>query len=413
MIISQPEVLIDFSEEEREIWIKRTPNKGEHIRVNRGIYTHHGVYINTDEIIHFTGTDDDNILDWSKNEVIKTDLKYFLRGGQLEVKDYTDDELKDLYPREHIVAYARGCLGQREYNLIFNNCEHFANICTLGRFRSNQVENLFNNFIIRRKRDMGILGTIGGKIGGFFKGLFGGKSSGDRNGDRSVSNTNYEPDKVKIAEIEAQTKIRLANMESERIRLSTDAQIEIMEQEYRFKVGLEDARVLGFNNIATTIVGMQERLNEIALNRIEIIEKGSLQIVADIEGFYLELRGKIEEENYKYSEEKLPKLLGILENYDESSAGYKLYFKRIEDDMNSQLKTYETQIEGIANRQSKIIDSFLYSKDKMIDQTSQITNNLIEKELNRGEETLGALEEANKKILSNNDEKKLLKCGQE
>ena len=378
-IIQQPQI-IDILEEEQEEWLFKHPVKGDHIKVDRGGYTHHGVYISDDEVIHFTGTEDDSILDWSKNEVIKTDLNYFLRGGNVQVKEYTEDELNDLYPMDHIAAYARACLGDRGYNLIFNNCEHFANICTLGRFRSKQVEEVFNLiFNNKRRHDMSIFGKIGGKIGGFFKGLFGGGSSGG--GDRSVSNTTYEPDKVKVAEIESQTKIRLANMENERIRLSTDAQLEVMEQEYRFKVGLEEAKALGFNNIANTIVRMQEKLTEIAQKRIEIIEKGSLQVVREIEGFYLELKGKVEDDNQKYSEEKLPKLLEILDNYDENSPSYKLYFKRIEDDMNSQLKSYNSQIEGIAARQEKIISSFLAYKEKKVEQTAAITNNLMEKVL--------------------------------
>lgn len=374
-IIREP-LIFDVPDEEQEIWVKRKPSKGDHIKVNRGLYTHHGVYISDDEVIHFTGTEDDSVLDWSKNEVIKTDIDYFLRDGQLEKKEYTDDEFQDLYQVDHIVAYARACLGDKGYNLVFNNCEHFANVCTLGRFRSRQVEKVFDVIIGRRKKDMGLLG----KIGGFVKGLFGGSSSG---GSRSASNTNttYEPDKVKIAEIESQTKIRLANMEKERMQLSTDAQLEIMEQEYRFKVGLEEAKALGFNNIANTIVGMQEKLNEVAQKRIEIIEKGSLHVVREIENFYLELKGKITEDNQIYSEEKLPKLLEILEKYDENSPSYRLYFKRVEDDMDAQLRSFNRQIDGIAERQSKIIDSFLNSKDKMIDQTAMITSGLIDKML--------------------------------
>lgn len=409
-IISEPQLLIDLAEDQKEIWIRRNPNKGNHIKVNRGVYTHHGVYISDDEVIHFTGTEDDSILDWSKNEVIKTDLEYFLRGGELEVKEYTDDELKDLYPVEHIVAYARACLGNREYNLIFNNCEHFANTCTLGRFRSNQVEKVFNKIIVRRKKNMGLLGTSG-----FVKELFGRKSSRDY-GNRIVSNSNYnyEPDKVKVAEIEAQTKMRLANMENERIRLSTGVQLEMMEQEYRFKVGLEEAKALGFNNIATTIVGMQERLNEIAQKRIEIIEKCSLQIVGEIEEVYLELKLKIEEENYRYSEEKLPKLIEILEKYDESSQEYKLYFKRIECDMNSQLKSYEVQIEGISNRQNRIMNNFLTSKEKIIEQTSEITNNLMEKALNTSIQNIKLLDKTDiKKLSDQNNQGNLLISGQE
>lgn len=130
-------------DEESEIWVKKRPAMGDHIRVNRGIYCHHGIYISDSEVIHFTGNEDDSILDWSKPEVISSDLDYFLKGDILEVKEYIDEELEDLYPVDHIVQYARACLGDKGYNLVFNNCEHFANTCTLGRFRSKQVENVF------------------------------------------------------------------------------------------------------------------------------------------------------------------------------------------------------------------------------------------------------------------------------
>jgi hypothetical protein len=139
---------------------------------------------------------------------------------------------------------------------------------------------------------------------------------------------------------------------------------------------------------------MQEKLTEIAQKRIEIIEKGSLQVVREIEDFYLELNEKIKNDNQRYSEEKLPKLLEILEKYDENSHSYKLYFKRIEDDMDSQLRSYNSQIEGIAIRQEKIGSSFLASKEKMSEQTAVITNNLIEKALvnanSENQELIGA-----------------------
>lgn len=366
-------LIFDVPDEEQELWVKRKASKGDHIKVNRGLYTHHGVYISDDEVIHFTGTEDDSILDWSKNEVIKTDVDYFLRGGQLEIKEYTDDELQDLYPVDHIAAYARACLGDKGYNLVFNNCEHFANVCTLGRFRSRQVEKVFDVIIGRRKNDMGLFSWIGG--------LFKGKSSGG--GSRSTSNTNttYEPDKVKIAEIESETKIRLANAEKERIDLMTNAQIDILEKEYYCKVALEEAKARGFNNIANTIVAMQDKLNEIAEKRMQIIEKGSVQIIGELENFYKELNDKITKDNQEYSEIKLPKLLEVLEQYDEGSVAHKLYSKRIEDDMNSQLQSFNKQIEALVNRQDKIMESFVSAKGKMIDQTALITNNLIDKML--------------------------------
>ena len=39
-----------------EIWVQKNPVMGDHIRVKRmhGIYTHHGIYVSDNEVIHFT-----------------------------------------------------------------------------------------------------------------------------------------------------------------------------------------------------------------------------------------------------------------------------------------------------------------------------------------------------------------------
>jgi hypothetical protein len=43
---------------------------------------------------------------------------------------------------EDIVRRARSRLGERRYDLLSNNCEHFCNWCKLGEARSSQVESL-------------------------------------------------------------------------------------------------------------------------------------------------------------------------------------------------------------------------------------------------------------------------------
>ena len=128
--------------EQEEKWIKKLPKFGDHIRVDRGMYFHHGIYVSDEEIIHFTGTDEDDLLGIN-NEVIATDLQFFLKGGNLEVREYTKDDQLDLYPRKQIVRRAKSCIGKKGYNLIFNNCEHFANVCALGQHHSQQVTDVF------------------------------------------------------------------------------------------------------------------------------------------------------------------------------------------------------------------------------------------------------------------------------
>ena len=372
IIAKLPVVDVDFVV--AESWIQRTPKMGDHIRVQRigGVYAHHGVYVSDKEVIHFTGKDDDSILDWSKPEVISSDLEYFLKGGRLEIKEYSDEEFQNLYSPEQIVTYARACLGDKGYHLVFNNCEHFANVCTLGRFRSNQVERVLLGKLPNEQEDknMGFLGKIGGAI----KRLFGGGSSGG--GSRST--TTYEPDKVKIAEIEADTKIRLAHMETDRIEIMKQARLDILQFETESQIALEQAKAQGLAVMAQTIVTLQEKLNEVAEKRLLIIEKASLPVIKDIENFYAELGSKIQEDDDRYNTEKLPQLLSILAKYEEGSPSHKIYMKRIEDDMALQTKHYAQQIAAISQRQSQIIDGFLQSKEKILEQTGQITAGMLE-----------------------------------
>lgn len=372
-IIREPKIYIY---EKKENWSEKVPQKGDHIRVNRGVYNHHGIYISDEEVVHFTGQDDDSILDWSKNEVISTNLDRFLLCGVLEVKEYTDEEFEDLYPVEHIVTYARACLGNKGYSLIFNNCEHFANVCTLGRFRSRQVEGVFDailnggDILKKRRKGMGLFSWIGG--------LFGGNKGG---GSRSTSSTTYtyEPDKAKIAEIEQETKIRLGHMEQEKIELIKNARLEVLEKEYYCKVAYEEAKARGLNYIAQTIIGMQSKLNEVAEKRLEIIEKGSLKIIKEIEGFYKELGEKIDNDNVEYNTKKLPLLLDTLERFNKESDSYKLYAKRVEDDMTMHMQSISRQYDNLSHRQNQVIEGFLKSKDKMMEQTAQITTEILDK----------------------------------
>lgn len=120
-----------------ESWLRTQPVLGDHIRVKRcsGLYYHHGIYIGNNKVIHFAPPEGCEIINWSEAEVIETSLSEFLKAGEVEVRQYTDAELMELYSPRKIVQNAQHCLGYKNYNLIFNNCEHFANSCTTGKHR--------------------------------------------------------------------------------------------------------------------------------------------------------------------------------------------------------------------------------------------------------------------------------------
>lgn len=334
-----PSYDIICNDEDDEIWVQKPPQRGDHIRVQRmeGLYTHHGVYVSDREVIHFTGADDDSILDWDKPEVISTDLATFLKGGVLEVKEYTDEEFTDLYSPEQVVSYARACLGDKGYNLIFNNCEHFANVCTLGRFRSNQVDRFFNAIddvfsimlLSGGYKKMGIfsgilsvVSKVPSAIGAIGSAIFGSnKSSSSSNGTRSTTTTTYEPDRVKAAELEvqkanidkqtrieeaqinAENQIRLSELEKERenirnqariqeIQINADNKIKIAEIEKKTaQTHLREVQINTSNKIKIAKVERetaQVRLQEAQINadnniQVSKIEKEKADIVAQAE----------------------------------------------------------------------------------------------------------------------------------
>lgn len=54
----------------------------------------------------------------------------------------SDNDIEHIYSPEETVARARSLIGETQYDLIFNNCEHFAVWCKTGVHKSYQVENV-------------------------------------------------------------------------------------------------------------------------------------------------------------------------------------------------------------------------------------------------------------------------------
>ena len=63
------------------------------------------------------------------------------RGEPVAVVPYAAG---DCSPAGVTLRRAMGRLGEQNYNLLFNNCEHFAHWCKTGRHRSAQVEDLLH-----------------------------------------------------------------------------------------------------------------------------------------------------------------------------------------------------------------------------------------------------------------------------
>ena len=124
-------------------WLLKDPSPGDMIRVALGGIYHVGVYVSDDEVIQFglaptrrSGLRDEDI------EVLSSDIDTFLAGGFLEVCEFDKKEAKKNRKPKEIIKYARSKIGMKGYNILYNNCEHFATECITGTAISYQAESL-------------------------------------------------------------------------------------------------------------------------------------------------------------------------------------------------------------------------------------------------------------------------------
>lgn len=125
------------------MWVNKKPEYGDQIRVNRGFYYHHGIYESDDAIYHFASPIGSEISPETA-VVHKTTLENFSKGSPVEVREYNDEELLNKRKPNEIIEYAKAHIGERGYNIVSNNCEHFSNRCAFGKSDSDQVKNVLN-----------------------------------------------------------------------------------------------------------------------------------------------------------------------------------------------------------------------------------------------------------------------------
>ena len=118
-----------------------TFQEGDLLRTRRDVgYYHYGVASSNSTVIHFSGVEGDNVLNPDNIKIIETPIEQFVREDFLQVQI----PFKSKFSREEIVKRARNCIGNskfngKHYNLVSNNCEHFARYCYYGKRTSHQV----------------------------------------------------------------------------------------------------------------------------------------------------------------------------------------------------------------------------------------------------------------------------------
>jgi hypothetical protein len=117
----------------RSSGLEREPPLGAHLTTARRGYNHHGVYVGSGLVVHYSGLSGF----WQCGPVEEVPLSRFVNGHPVRVVDHVESQ----YSPDEIVRRARSRLGENDYRLLTNNCEHFCNWCLSGVSHSAQVEN--------------------------------------------------------------------------------------------------------------------------------------------------------------------------------------------------------------------------------------------------------------------------------
>jgi hypothetical protein len=108
--------------------------RGDQIYVMRpflgreGVYEHHGIDCGDGTVIHYRKV--------GEATISRTSIESFAAGNPIFVKHQPASYIPDI-----VMQRAESRLGEQRYNLVSNNCEHFANWCKTGLNESQQLNN--------------------------------------------------------------------------------------------------------------------------------------------------------------------------------------------------------------------------------------------------------------------------------
>ena len=106
------------------------------VEISSNLY-HFGLYIGDDKIIHY-GTKD--FLNNKEDVCVNiTSMEDFLGGKMALVRVFSFSEKFKKNSRKKSVKLALDRLGEKKYDPLNNNCEHFVNECVFNKHISNQA----------------------------------------------------------------------------------------------------------------------------------------------------------------------------------------------------------------------------------------------------------------------------------
>ncbi|MCM1023618.1 MAG: lecithin retinol acyltransferase family protein [Prevotella sp.] len=104
--------------------LERTYKPGDHLKLSRGVYTHHGIYAGDGTVIHYSQGYDEI------PEIREVPFSEFAGISKVMLVPESESPLR--FSADEAVRRARSRLGEQNYNLIYNNCENFVRWCRAG-----------------------------------------------------------------------------------------------------------------------------------------------------------------------------------------------------------------------------------------------------------------------------------------
>jgi HRAS-like suppressor 3 len=105
---------------------------GAHIVTRRHGYTHHGIYAGVDKVVHYAGLS----RGLRRGPVEEISLSRFAAGHPVSVVSGMPPKFEGW----EVARRARSRIGEDNYRLLTNNCEHFCEWCLRGQHRSYQID---------------------------------------------------------------------------------------------------------------------------------------------------------------------------------------------------------------------------------------------------------------------------------
>ena len=107
--------------------------KGQHLYIKKasGSYTHHALGMGNERVIHYSGLANDLVTPGVIEEV---SLDEFAKGNEIRIRAHLDRK----FEIDEALLRASLRVGEQQYHILHNNCEHFVEWCISGEHRSRQ-----------------------------------------------------------------------------------------------------------------------------------------------------------------------------------------------------------------------------------------------------------------------------------